>query len=69
MTEDQWQALAPFAEADAKAREAFSASQAMNVPTGTRERLEADLYFMRCKVEMQQAHSAFDDARKRILGE
>lgn len=69
MTDDQWQKLAPFAEADAKARDAFSAAQAMNVPSDTQKRIEADLYYRRILIEMQQASKAFSEARVRILGE
>lgn len=69
MTEEQWQALAPFAEADAKARDAFSAAQAMNVPNDTRKRIEVDLIFQRLRIEMQQASHALEGARRRILGD
>lgn len=69
MTDDQWQKLAPYAEAESNARAAFEAARMMNVPTDTRERIEADLRFRRIQVEMQEASRAFEDARKRILGE
>lgn len=69
MTEDQWQALAPYAEADAKARSAFANAQAMNVPTDPRKRIEAELIHQRLQIEMQQAAQSLEDARRRILGE
>lgn len=68
MTDDQWQELAPFAEADAKARDAFSSAQMMNTPSDTRERIDADLYCQRVMIEMQQASRALNEARVRILG-
>ena len=69
MTEEQWQQLAPYAEADANARAAFNAAQMMNTPVAARDRIEADVRFQRIRMEMQQASRALEDARKRILGE
>lgn len=69
MTDEQWQRLAPFAEADSKARAAFESARAINVPTDVRKRLESDLYYRRIQVEMQEASRAYEAARIRIIGE
>ena len=69
MTAEQWQQLAPYAEADAQARAAFAAAQMMNTPVDARERIDADVRFQRIRMEMQRASQALEDARKRILGE
>lgn len=69
MTDEQWEQLMPFAEADATARAAWRAAWLANTPEDARKRLEADIRFQRIKIEMQEAAKALACARRRILGE
>ena len=68
MTDEQWQALRPFAEAQAQARLAYINTMAFNTPTDPRKRIEVDIVFEQIRLELIEATKAFEDARKRILG-
>lgn len=68
MTNEQWEQLKPFAEAEAAAVNALTAAWTMNTQTDPRERLEQDAWLSRLRIEAEVASKAMADARKRILG-
>jgi hypothetical protein len=67
MTDEEWEALKPFVEAEQAAREAYNATQAWNTAMEPRARVEQAMMMERVRFEYQVAVKVLDREKRRIL--
>lgn len=68
MTDEEWEQIKPYAEAEAKARMTLLNHMIMNMPTDPRKALEAQVAYERAMEEATQAATALSVAKRRVLG-